>query len=94
MNKLACIDVTTDAMNLITQTYRDKVLVREFIEFHQIPNPLRQQGYFQHALTYTNGIDVNSVLKVFPECFQADICLHLNRKLLTTCPTFSEASPG
>ena len=70
--------------------------VREFIRFHQIPNPLRQrlEEYFQHAWTYTNGIDMNSVLKGFPECLQADICLHLNRNLLTNCSAFEGASPG
>lgn len=62
----------------------------------QIPNPLRQrlEEYFQHAWTYTNGIDMNSVLKGFPECLQADICLHLNRNLLTSCSAFDGASPG
>ncbi|OAD54974.1 Potassium voltage-gated channel subfamily H member 7 [Eufriesea mexicana] len=70
--------------------------VREFIRFHQIPNPLRQrlEEYLQHAWTYTNGIDMNSVLKGFPECLQADICLHLNRNLLNNCRAFEGASPG
>lgn len=54
----------------------------------------RLEEYFQHAWTYTNGIDMNSVLKGFPECLQADICLHLNRNLLTTCSAFDGASPG
>ena len=33
----------------------------------QIPNPLKQrlEEYFQHAWSYTNGIDMNMVLKVF-----------------------------
>ncbi|KAH8367233.1 hypothetical protein KR084_010347 [Drosophila pseudotakahashii] len=80
-----------------TARYHTQMLrVREFIRFHQIPNPLRQrlEEYFQHAWTYTNGIDMSSLLKGFPECLQADICLHLNRKLLTTCAAFAEASPG
>ncbi|KAF4525067.1 hypothetical protein B566_EDAN001981 [Ephemera danica] len=71
-----------------TARYHTQMLrVREFIRFHQIPNPLRQrlEEYFQHAWTYTNGIDMNSVLKGFPECLQADICLHLNRNLLNNC---------
>uniref|UniRef100_A0A915J2C6 Cyclic nucleotide-binding domain-containing protein n=1 Tax=Romanomermis culicivorax TaxID=13658 RepID=A0A915J2C6_ROMCU len=70
--------------------------LREFIRFHQIPNPLRQrlEEYFQHAWAYTNGIDMNTVLKQFPECIQADICLHLNRMLLTSRPPFMGASPG
>lgn len=37
---------------------------------------------------------MNSVLKGFPECLQADICLHLNRNLLTNCSAFEGASPG
>ncbi|XP_035382667.1 potassium voltage-gated channel subfamily H member 7 isoform X2 [Electrophorus electricus] len=67
--------------------------VREFIRFHQIPNPLRQrlEEYFQHAWTYTNGIDMNMG---FPECLQADICLHLNQTLLQSCKAFRGASKG
>ncbi|ESN95216.1 hypothetical protein HELRODRAFT_86941, partial [Helobdella robusta] len=70
--------------------------VKEFIRFHQIPNPLRQrlEEYFQHAWSYTNGIDMNMVLKGFPDCLQADICLHLNRVLLQNSPAFKGASPG
>ena len=49
---------------------------------------------FQHAWTYTNGIDMNMVLKGFPDCLQADICVHLNRNLLTNCPAFDGASSG
>ena len=39
--------------------------VKEFIRFHQIQNPLRQrlEEYFQHSWSYTNGIDMNTVLK-------------------------------
>ncbi|XP_067122338.1 potassium voltage-gated channel subfamily H member 6-like isoform X3 [Centruroides vittatus] len=80
-----------------TARYHTQLLrVKEFIRFHQIPNPLRQrlEEYFQHAWTYTNGIDMNMVLKGFPDCLQADICLHLNRNLLNNCPAFKGASPG
>ncbi|XP_063733836.1 potassium voltage-gated channel subfamily H member 7 isoform X2 [Eleginops maclovinus] len=70
--------------------------VKEFIRFHQIPNPLRQrlEEYFQHAWSYTNGIDMNMVLKGFPECLQADICLHLNKNLLEGCKAFNGATKG
>lgn len=34
------------------------------------------------------------VLKGFPECLQADICLHLNRTLLQNCKAFRGASKG
>lgn len=47
-----------------TARYHTQMMrVREFIRFHQIPNPLRQrlEEYFQHAWTYTNGIDMNAV---------------------------------
>ncbi|XP_027729054.1 potassium voltage-gated channel subfamily H member 6 [Vombatus ursinus] len=80
-----------------TARYHTQMLrVKEFIRFHQIPNPLRQrlEEYFQHAWSYTNGIDMNAVLKGFPECLQADICLHLNRSLLQHCQAFQGASKG
>uniref|UniRef100_A0A674P9C0 Potassium voltage-gated channel subfamily H member 2 n=1 Tax=Takifugu rubripes TaxID=31033 RepID=A0A674P9C0_TAKRU len=80
-----------------TARYHTQMLrVREFIRFHQIPNPLRQrlEEYFQHAWSYTNGIDMNAVLKGFPECLQADICLHLNRTLLQNCTAFKGSSKG
>ncbi|XP_041046160.1 potassium voltage-gated channel subfamily H member 6-like isoform X2 [Carcharodon carcharias] len=80
-----------------TARYHTQMLrVREFIRFHQIPNPLRQrlEEYFQHAWSYTNGIDMNAVLKGFPDCLQADICLHLNRTLLQHCKAFKGATKG
>ncbi|KAJ8414213.1 hypothetical protein AAFF_G00050830 [Aldrovandia affinis] len=80
-----------------TARYHTQMLrVKEFIRFHQIPGGLRQrlEEYFQHAWSYTNGIDMNAVLKGFPECLQADICLHLNRSLLQNCKAFQGASKG
>ncbi|XP_076833221.1 potassium voltage-gated channel subfamily H member 2a [Brachyhypopomus gauderio] len=80
-----------------TARYHTQMLrVREFIRFHQIPNPLRQklEEYFQHAWSYTNGIDMNAVLKGFPDCLQADICLHLNRTLLQNCKAFKGSTKG
>uniref|UniRef100_A0AAR2JGF6 Cyclic nucleotide-binding domain-containing protein n=1 Tax=Pygocentrus nattereri TaxID=42514 RepID=A0AAR2JGF6_PYGNA len=80
-----------------TARYHMQMLrVKEFIRFHQIPNPLRQrlEEYFQHSWTYTNGIDMNMVLKGFPECLQADICLHLNQSLLQGCKAFRGATKG
>ncbi|KAF8561713.1 hypothetical protein P879_06605 [Paragonimus westermani] len=78
-----------------TARYHTQMLrVKEFIRFHQIPNPLKRrlEEFFQHAWSYTNGIDMNLVLRSFPECLQADICLHLNRHLLETCPPFKGKS--
>ncbi|XP_031614579.1 potassium voltage-gated channel subfamily H member 6 [Oreochromis aureus] len=78
-----------------TTRYHTQMLrVKEFIRFHQIPGSLRQrlEEYFQHAWTYTNGIDMNAVLKGFPESLQADICLHLHRSLLQNCKAFRGGS--
>ncbi|XP_053722508.1 potassium voltage-gated channel subfamily H member 6 isoform X1 [Synchiropus splendidus] len=78
-----------------TTRYHTQMLrVKEFIRFHQIPGGLRQrlEEYFQHAWSYTNGIDMNAVLKGFPESLQADICLHLNRSLLQNCKAFRGGS--
>lgn len=70
--------------------------VREFIRFYQIPSPLRQrvEDYAHHVWSYTNGIDMEQVLKHFPECLQADICLHLNSDLLHSYPAFTTAPQG
>ena len=70
--------------------------VKEFIKFHYIPKVLskRMHESFEHTWSYTNGIDMNKVLKSFPESLQADICLHLNRQLLNKCPAFENASEG
>lgn len=49
-----------------TTRYHTQMLrVKEFIRFHQIPGALRQrlEEYFQHAWSYTNGIDMNAVCK-------------------------------
>ncbi|XP_031171009.1 potassium voltage-gated channel subfamily H member 6 isoform X1 [Sander lucioperca] len=78
-----------------TTRYHTQMLrVKEFIRFHQIPGCLRQrlEEYFQHAWSYTNGIDMNAVLKGFPESLQADICLHLNRSLLQNFKAFHGGS--
>ncbi|ROI48990.1 Potassium voltage-gated channel subfamily H member 2 [Anabarilius grahami] len=46
-------------------------------------------------LIYRTGEEVSAeVLKGFPECLQADICLHLNRTLLQNCKAFKGSSKG
>ncbi|MGH0156017.1 UNVERIFIED_CONTAM: hypothetical protein FKN15_029827 [Acipenser sinensis] len=53
-----------------TARYHTQMLrVKEFIRFHQIPSSLRQrlEEYFQHAWSYTNGIDMNAVSPGFSE---------------------------
>ena len=46
-------------------------------------------GRFSHIF-----LSASQVLKGFPECLQADICLHLNRNLLHNCKVFQGATKG
>ena len=73
-----------------------KQSIDDFIKHHRISKPLarKMQESFEHEWKNTKGIDMNSILKTFPECIQADICLHLNRELLNNCPVFEDASDG
>lgn len=41
-----------------------------------------------------NFVCASQVLKGFPECLQADICLHLNRNILHNCKAFQGATKG
>lgn len=43
---------------------------------------------------YSLVFSASQVLKGFPECLQADICLHLNRSLLHNCKAFQGATKG
>ena len=54
------------SINVYVRYHSAMQRVREFNKFYQIPNPLKQrlEEYFQHAWSYTNGIDMNMVLKV------------------------------
>lgn len=66
-----------------TARYHMQMLrVKEFIRFHQIPNPLRQrlEEYFQHAWTYTNGIDMNMVCTFAFSNNCTQTCTNPNRK--------------
>lgn len=73
-----------------------KQSIDDFIKHHRINKQLakQMQESFDHEWKNTKGIDMNSILKTFPECIQADICLHLNRDLLNNCPVFDDASEG
>lgn len=56
-----------------TTRYHTQMLrVKEFIRFHQIPGSLRQrlEEYFQHAWSYTNGIDMNAVREKTHDSFK------------------------
>ncbi|CAF4327235.1 unnamed protein product, partial [Rotaria sp. Silwood2] len=71
-----------------------KQSIDDFIKHHRICKLLakRMQDSFEHEGKNTKGIDMNSILKTFPECIQADICLHLNRELLNNCSVFEHAN--
>ena len=73
-----------------------KQSIDDFIKHHRISKQLakRMEDSFEHEWKNTKGIDMNGILKTFPECIQADICLHLNRELLNNCPVFEDASEG
>jgi hypothetical protein len=73
-----------------------KQSIDDFIKHHRISKQLarQMQESFDHEWKNTKGIDMNSILKTFPECIQADICLHLNRELLNSCLVFEDASEG
>ncbi|CAL8344196.1 unnamed protein product [Boreogadus saida] len=51
-------------------------------------------GGLEEAKTSLDLSGLQQVLKGFPECLQADICLHLNRILLQDCKAFQGASQG
>lgn len=70
-----------------TARYHTQMLrVREFIRFHQIPNPLRQrlEEYFQHAWSYTNGIDMNAV-STHPHAPKSCVCTPSLFMLMSEC---------
>uniref|UniRef100_A0A671KQK3 Potassium channel, voltage gated eag related subfamily H, member 7 n=1 Tax=Sinocyclocheilus anshuiensis TaxID=1608454 RepID=A0A671KQK3_9TELE len=45
-------------------------------------------------LSFSFSFPSLQVLKGFPECLQADICLHLNQSLLQSCKAFGGATKG
>ena len=74
-------------------SFRDSV----FLVFFQIPNPLKQrlEEYFQHAWTYTNGIDMNMVLKGFPDCLQVgSVADKTMKRAFAYCWYFCATSKG
>jgi hypothetical protein len=70
--------------------------LHEFIRVHEIKDPLKQRllDHFHALWLHTRGVDTNEVFGDFPEELQADVCMYLNRTLLSTNPVFAKASPG
>lgn len=72
-----------------TTRYHTQMLrVKEFIRFHQIPGSLRQrlEEYFQHAWSYTNGIDMNAVSNSLS--FMSGISLYDINNIVVVCSIF------
>ncbi|XP_062861520.1 potassium voltage-gated channel subfamily H member 8 [Trichomycterus rosablanca] len=69
--------------------------LKDFIRVHRLPNALEQRMLecFQTTWSVNNGIDVNELLKDFPDELRADIAMHLNKELLQL-PLFESASRG
>lgn len=55
---------------------------------------LRYRNIYRIHLLFCACFHYTQVLKGFPDCLQADICLHLNRTLLQNCKAFQGASKG
>ncbi|XP_048589699.1 potassium voltage-gated channel subfamily H member 6 isoform X2 [Nematostella vectensis] len=75
---------------------RNLRIIQDFVRFYKIPRNLRDdlEEYFRHEWSYTKGMDIDTVLKRFPESLQADICVHLHKKLFAECSAFQCASEG
>jgi len=76
--------------------HRDLRVIEDFVQFYKIPKSTKEEldEYFRHEWAYTKGVDMETVLKRFPESLQADVCLYLHRNLFTECGAFKTASEG
>ncbi|XP_028401335.1 potassium voltage-gated channel subfamily H member 6-like isoform X2 [Dendronephthya gigantea] len=73
--------------------HKDLAIVREFINFYEIPQPLSDtlEDYTRNIWAQTKGVNVKKVLEFFPESLQTDVCYHLRQDLFNTIPAFKEA---
>ncbi|KAK6172039.1 hypothetical protein SNE40_018005 [Patella caerulea] len=69
--------------------------LKDFFRTHHVPKELKQrmQEYFQTMWSMNNGIDINEVLKDFPEEMRGEISLHLHKEILSL-PIFENATQG
>ncbi|XP_067042348.1 potassium voltage-gated channel subfamily H member 6-like isoform X3 [Acropora muricata] len=76
--------------------HRDLKVIEDFVRFYKIPKSTREEldEYFRHEWAYTKGVDIETVLKRFPDSLQADVCLHLHSNLFAECAVFKSASEG
>lgn len=70
--------------------------VREFMKLHEVPEGLKERvmDYVVSTWAVNKGIDQRKVLSYVPKDMNADICVHLNRKVFGEHPAFRLASDG
>ena len=69
--------------------------LKDFFRARRVPDPLktRMKEYFQTTWSINRGISLHDVMRDFPEEMQGEICVHLNRDILSL-PLFVGASHG
>ncbi|XP_059470606.1 potassium voltage-gated channel subfamily H member 8 isoform X2 [Neocloeon triangulifer] len=69
--------------------------LKDFLALAQVPKDLKQriEDYFQTSWSVSNGIDINEILKEFPEELRGDVSMHLHREVLQL-PIFQQAPQG
>ncbi|KAG9508636.1 Potassium voltage-gated channel protein eag, partial [Fragariocoptes setiger] len=91
--------VTTIIQQMMSSTAKyHEILsnVREFMKLHEVPQALRERvmDYVISTWAMNKGIDSKRVLGFVPKDMNADICVHLNRKVFNEHPAFRLASDG
>ncbi|KAG1656104.1 Potassium voltage-gated channel protein eag [Nymphon striatum] len=91
--------VTTIIQQMTSATARYHEMlnnVREFMKLHEVPKALseRVMDYVVSTWAMSKGIDTDKVLSYCPKDMNADICVHLNRKVFNEHPAFRLASDG
>lgn len=91
-NVTAIIQRMYSRRSLYQSKWRD---LKDFIALHQMPKELKQrmQDYFQTMWSLNHGIDINEILREFPEELRGDVSMHLHKEILQL-PIFESASQG
>ncbi|XP_057312760.1 potassium voltage-gated channel unc-103-like isoform X3 [Hydractinia symbiolongicarpus] len=68
--------------------------VREFLKFYKIPEELRSSinNYVRREWNVSQGVDVEAVLRRFPDCIQADLTYELYQGVFNNVKPFREAT--
>ncbi|CAK9297251.1 unnamed protein product [Gordionus sp. m RMFG-2023] len=92
-------NVTTIFQQMAANTARYHEMlnnVRDFMKLYEVPKDLseRVMDYIVSRWAATKGIDIAKVFTYCPKDMQADICVHLNRKVFQDQAAFRLASDG